>query len=202
MDSHWGVGLLCDTCTDTCATAELKGIRFSEDEGTFPFSLCGHFKRLAESHSRKWTKWIDLIIFGWVWINCILSPRQNGVVWPWGQTGVIIWGRRSTPFAQAWRGSDFNAPLWAVLTANNINSSRRTHTHTYTQTCCICARINTLRHKGNPSHGRVGGKKSQWDERTHIPYYYKCISPSYWKESLNKKILWQSNGPRSDLCLC
>lgn len=53
------------------------------------------------------------------------------VVRPWGQRGLIIWGRRRMPFAQALRGSDFNAPLWAVLTANNINSSLRTHTVTH-----------------------------------------------------------------------
>ena len=120
-----------------------------------------HFKRLALKEDKM--HWFD-----YFWVSRdqshSFSSSERWQFGPRGQRSVIIWGRRSMPFAQAWRGSDFNAPLWAALTANDINSSRK-NTHSNTQTRRISARINTPRHKGNPSD-RCGGERES-GEHTH-----------------------------------
>lgn len=84
------------------------------------------------------TEWIDLIIFGER-----LDQSHSFPLSEWGRSALEGRGIQSFEAGGARHlpgpeGSHFNTPLWAVLTANNINSSQRTHCYIQTQCIGVC----------------------------------------------------------------
>lgn len=140
-------------------------ISFSDDSGTFSWRLFSPtLQKTGAERGQNALIWLFLGESGSIAFFLLIGTLA---VWPPRAEECNHLRQAEHAFGRAWRGSDFNAPLWAALTANNINSSRK-NTHSNTQTCRISARINTPRHKGNPSD-RCGEERERGEsvEHTH-----------------------------------